>query len=367
MSPPITVGRRSFLRAGIVAAGALVAPDVAVAESALVDPYIGAIPLVFPLVAGTYQTPLGNNWHAAREGRLYPWNHRATATLRAHYGVDVYPLDDRPLPSAYAPVRRRSPPSACSGQHGGRPITYKVSGTTPPPWDYSQAVDDVAQLPLYGNFVWLRSTDPASAGYFVFFCHLQNERTLRSLAPDQPVGPATPVGVVGDTGNAAGTPQLHVEIHYPTGETFTCASCTPVKAGQTMLDPYASLKEASPRIAGPEAATVPAELRGAARGTLPGNSGGAFAYYQVGNPSGAVTLTLAYAPFDAVWAHGIGFNVNQGGAKLGSATGHSTELGDPENDAAAGLSVSSSAHAGPQLVQVFNYGPAAVSYTLSLS
>ena len=60
-------------------------------------------------------------------------------------------------------------------------MTYKVSSTTPPPWDYSRAIDNIINLPLYGNFVWLYSTDSNSIGYFVFFCHLKNETTIRSL------------------------------------------------------------------------------------------------------------------------------------------------------------------------------------------
>lgn len=52
---------------------------------------------------------------------------------------------------------------------------------------------------------------------------------------------------MGDTGNAAGTPQLHVEVHYPKGKTFTCTHCAPRKSGLTSLDPFNSLAGASPR------------------------------------------------------------------------------------------------------------------------
>jgi murein DD-endopeptidase MepM/ murein hydrolase activator NlpD len=121
-----------------------------------------------------------------------------------------------------------------------------VSSTNPPPWDYSRAIDDVINLPLYGNFVWLYRTDAGSPGYFVFFCHLKNETTLQALTSGQPVTTSTPLGIMGDTGNAAGTPQLHAEIHYPAGSSFTCNHCTPNKA-LTSIDPEASLVRATRR------------------------------------------------------------------------------------------------------------------------
>jgi hypothetical protein len=51
---------------------------------------------------------------------------------------------------------------------------------------------------------------------------------------------------MGDTGNAAGTPQLHSEIHYPAGSSFTCSHCTPSKV-LTSIDPEASLVRATRR------------------------------------------------------------------------------------------------------------------------
>jgi murein DD-endopeptidase MepM/ murein hydrolase activator NlpD len=253
------LARRMLLRAGAGIAGAtlipgpvLAAPDADTAPrpgttTGLVDPYSGAIPLVFPLAQGTYQTPVGDNWHAAREGSIYQWNHRDSPRQRAHDGVDVYPLPGPPLPAVYAAVPgtiaavcRRSANTTTAT------VTYKASAATPPPWDFSTAVDNVANLPLYGNFVWIRSGDPRSAGYFLFYCHLQDEATLRALVPDQTVTTSTAVGVMGDTGNAAGTPQLHAEIHYPIHATYTCTRCTRPKT-VTSIDPYASLAHAAPR------------------------------------------------------------------------------------------------------------------------
>jgi murein DD-endopeptidase MepM/ murein hydrolase activator NlpD len=248
--PGSRIGRRRFLQMGVgAAAGALllpVLPETARA-GALVDPYNGSIPLVFPLAYGTYKTPVQDNWHANREGRTYTWNHQNGTSQRAHDGVDIYPSRRRKLPRVYAPLAGRVA-AVCtrSSNTVGATVNYRVSSTTPPPWNYSRAIDDVINLPLYGNFVWLYSTVSGSAGYFVFFCHLKNEATLQGLVPDQQVTTSTPVGVMGDTGNAAGTPQLHAEIHYPAGSTFTCSHCTPNKT-LTSINPVASLKSATRR------------------------------------------------------------------------------------------------------------------------
>ncbi len=69
---------------------------------------------------------------------------------------------------------------------------------------------------------------------------------LQSLMPDQVVSTSTPMGRMGDTGNASGTPQLHAEIHYPQGTTYTCSHCTQPKT-VTSIDPYASLANATLR------------------------------------------------------------------------------------------------------------------------
>jgi murein DD-endopeptidase MepM/ murein hydrolase activator NlpD len=248
--PGSRIGRRRFLQMGVgAAAGALLLPVLPepARAGALVDPYNGSIPLVFPLAYGTYKTPVQDNWHANREGRTYAWNHQNGPSQRAHDGVDIYPSRRRKLPRVYAPLAGRVA-AVCtrSSNTVGATVNYRVSGTTPPPWNYSTAIDDVINLPLYGNFVWLYSTASGSAGYFTFFCHLKNEATLQGLVPDQQVTTSTPLGVMGDTGNAAGTPQLHAEIHYPVGSTFTCNHCTPNKA-LTCIDPEASLIHATRR------------------------------------------------------------------------------------------------------------------------
>jgi murein DD-endopeptidase MepM/ murein hydrolase activator NlpD len=251
--PDPRISRRKFLQMGAgAAAGTLLLPVLPESARAgtLVDPYGGSIPLVFPLVYGTYKAPVQDNWHVNREGQIYNWNHRNGSSQRAHDGVDIYPSRRRKLPKVYAPLSG-TVAAVCtrSSNTVGATVTYKVSSATPPPWDYSRAIDNVINLPLYGNFVWLCSTDANSLGYFVFFCHLKNETTIQSLRLDQPVTVNTPLGVMGDTGNAAGTPQLHAEIHYPAGSSFTCSQCTPDKEFITSIDPEASLIRATRRTA----------------------------------------------------------------------------------------------------------------------
>src|SRR5215210_3617794 len=244
------MSRRRFLQMGAgAAAGTLllpVLPKTARAEE-LVDPYSGSIPFAFPLLYGTYKAPVQDNWHANREGQSYTWNHRNSTSQRAHDGVDVFPSRRGKLPRVYAPLTGKVA-AVCvrSSNTVNAAVTYKVSGTMPPPWDYSRAIDSVINLPLYGNFVWLYSIDANSLGYFVFFCHLKNETTIQSLSPDQPVTVSTPVGVMGDTGNAARMPQLHAEIHYPAGSNFTCSHCTPNKV-LTAIDPQPSFVRATRR------------------------------------------------------------------------------------------------------------------------
>src|SRR5215212_1510385 len=187
------ISRRRFLQLGAgAAAGTLLLPGLPEAAGAatLVDPYSGSIPLVFPLLYGTYKSPVQDNWHANREGQTYTWNHRNSTSQRAHDGVDVFPSRPRKLPRVYAPLTG-TVAAVCtrSSNTVGAAVTYRVSSdgdTPPPPWDYSKAIDTEINRPLYGNFVWLHSTDAASAGYFVFFCHLKNETTIQSLDPGDP-------------------------------------------------------------------------------------------------------------------------------------------------------------------------------------
>jgi len=121
---------------------------------------------------------------------------------------------------------------------------------------------------------------------------------------------ATPPGVMGDTGNAAGSPQLHVEMHYPIGSSFVCAKCSPERQ-RTAIVPYASLLRAASRTAAP-AAPAPATITAGQpqSGTLTGQSGGAFASYLLANAvAGPRTVTLTYQPFGAGQAHAIGCTI----------------------------------------------------------
>jgi murein DD-endopeptidase MepM/ murein hydrolase activator NlpD len=179
----------------------------------LINPYTGSIPLSSPLRAGTFSQPIQDNWHASREGALYAWSHRYAKTRRAHDGVDVIPTAGT-SPTVYSPVAGTIA-AVCFRETNSLDETpvYSVDGNGPPPWNYSLAADTVAGTPLYGNFVWIRSSDTASAGYHVFVCHLAADDATRSLVAGTVVTTDSPLGFVGDTGNAVGSPQLHVEIH----------------------------------------------------------------------------------------------------------------------------------------------------------
>ncbi len=246
------ITRRRFLQASGVAAvaallhGGAIAAATGGAAAGGVDPNATSIPLVFPLASGTYQAPVRDTWHDGRLGKLQAWSHRNGTTRRAHDGEDLFPLSGQPLPPVYAPFPGTVAAVYAPLRAKGSPA-YRASTITPPPWDYSQAGPPGAAQ-LYGNFVWLYSTaDDASGGYFVFYCHLQNEPVVRGLAPDQPVTIDTQVGLLGDSGNADGQPQLHVEIHCPAGSSFTCPDCTPEKGPMTAINPYLSLANATPR------------------------------------------------------------------------------------------------------------------------
>jgi len=197
------LNRREFLKSGAAAAAAavLAAALPAPSEAAgLVNPYSGVVPMTFPIRRGRYW--MSNNWHVARVGTTLSYNHRLSARLRAHDGVDIF-----------AP--RGTTLYACT------------DGT----------VASVARpYSIYGNTVWIRS----AAGYLFFYCHL--DRVY--VTPGQAVDTRTVVGALGKTGNAARTPaHLHFELHYPAGSTFTCARCAPRKA-VSAINPYPSLRAA---------------------------------------------------------------------------------------------------------------------------
>jgi len=106
---------------------------------------------------------------------------------------------------------------------------------------------------------------------------------------------------------------------------------------------------------------APTELNGSASGSLVGNSGGAFVMYMLSKPSGkSITLTLSYKPTNAVIGAGVGLEVYQNGAKLGSST-------DSNGSGAVTVTVTPSS-SGVVLIKVDNYiNGQAISYTLTQS
>lgn len=250
--------RRALVKAGLATAGGLLLPwqvqaEIAsAADAASVDPYSGVVPLAFPIRSGQFGA-ISNNWHASRIGKLMPANHRNGKNRRAHDGMDVFPKSTASLPLVYAPFAGQVL-AVCVFE--GMTSTYEVSTLATPRQDYSKVVD--GRTPRHGNHVWIRSTEAASEGYQIEYSHLQDETTIRALlaalraANDLgeylTVGVTTPIGVLGDTGNAAGSPQLHVEIHLPGTDTFTCTRCRPTKPLMTAINPYQSLITAASKL-----------------------------------------------------------------------------------------------------------------------
>ena len=245
--------RRGFLGLGVAATAAALFPTVAAAapppgkqpggtpKTPLEDPYAGAIPLDFPLAGGTYRKPLRDNWHDNREGPGYAWSHQNSATQRAHDGIDIFPRFTGTLPLAHAPCAARVVDINIDGPDAPSRTT---DSRLAPPWDYGQNN-------IYGNYLWLRGTTGASAGYYFFFCHLQDEQTLRELAQRLAGGQVVevaaraPVGRMGESGNAKDEPQLHVELHLPDGATFGCAKCPKGSPERSAANPFPSLAQAT--------------------------------------------------------------------------------------------------------------------------
>ncbi len=259
--------RRDLLRLGAAATVAALVPATAAAApppdkkpggspppTSTFNPYTGHIPLVFPLPVDSYVNPVVDNWHDNRDGNYgYTWSHQNSPARRAHDGIDIFPQDSTKLPTVYAPFSAR----VAAVHIVGKGYTTNPDTSIAPPWNgYSEYPN------IYGNYSWLYSTDAGdgiragSLGFFVFYCHLQADDPLLQLMADKATngGSVTAidaVGTMGETGNAAGQPQLHVEIHLPQGllqgSTFTCTRCTRNKSGLTAVNPFPSLSNAKAR------------------------------------------------------------------------------------------------------------------------
>lgn len=249
--------RREVLRLGALATAAALVPATAAAAppnkkpgsspilTPLENPYTGSIPLTFPVADGSYRKPFRDNWHDNREGPGYDWSHQNGTAQRAHDGVDIFPRFASALPTAFAPLAGRLA-AVCVGSN------YSENAAIKPPWPYPVGI---GAGNIYGNYLWLYSMDNQSTGYFVLYCHLQDDQLLRSLLTrvdtlNDGVDANTPVGTMGETGNAAGQPQLHLELHYPqvgARQNFLCTQCDPDKGSMTAFNPFPSLSKAKAR------------------------------------------------------------------------------------------------------------------------
>jgi hypothetical protein len=105
------ISRRRFLQLGAgAAAGTLLLPVLpgSARAATLVDPYSGSIPLVFPLLYGTYKSPVQDNWHANREGQTYTWNHRNTTSHAPMMGLTSFLPGPASCPGSMSRSRARS-------------------------------------------------------------------------------------------------------------------------------------------------------------------------------------------------------------------------------------------------------------------
>jgi len=158
----------------------------------------------------------------------------------------------------FAPFRAQV--AAVNVAGASTPYRQSVNKAIQPPWPYPPATEGDN---IYGNYIWLCSLAPDSLGYFMFYCHLQNEDILIDLAKRLDtantnngyveIGTATPVGLMGESGNATNQPQLHLELHYPRETTspdyerqiFMCDRCAPTKSPMTAFNPFPSLSKAT--------------------------------------------------------------------------------------------------------------------------
>jgi murein DD-endopeptidase MepM/ murein hydrolase activator NlpD len=159
----------------------------------------------------------GNNFFQDRPGPVRWYNHasrvRADGTLqRAHDGVDLYAAVGTTVLSPF-------------DGHVADPATLWR------PWDPRR----------YGLTAVVISEEPTSRGYAALLVHLER----LDVAAGQPVRRGERIGIVGDSGNAAGLPDhLHFELRAP----FPLAIR---EAGRIRrldaFDPYPSLVAADPR------------------------------------------------------------------------------------------------------------------------
>jgi Peptidase family M23 len=204
--------RRQLLK--LAAAGSLVAataswlklPGSAGASSVVTSPQ-QVVSLTVPFRQAAF-VGLQRNWHGARTGDFFWYNHRTT--VRAHDGEDM----------------------ACNNL---TPVYACVSGRTV---SSSAVTGDSTQLPYsrYGNVVVIEN----SAGDLFLYAHLADGS---ALAPgNNVVEGQTQVGLASFTGNATG-PHLHLEVRLAD---FACPNCAASYyfPGGYPIDPAPSLQAA---------------------------------------------------------------------------------------------------------------------------
>jgi len=256
----------------------------------------------------------------------------------------------KPAASASPAALQALQQGTLAGNTGGTFDYYQIKSPGPLPLSMSLTYSPfiASQAPGIGFSAY-------QAGNKVGNVTASGPRTVGVVAPDPKAGP-----VVIQVFNYSPTTiayQLRAPIPDSEPPTGSSAFLTPT--------PGAASTNKAPAVSAQSSA--PATLQPAQTATMPGNTGGTYQYYQIVRPNVAsITLAMSYYPFNAANAHQVGFNVFQDGVRIGGATGLGTSSNDTLNSNVPTTAIAPSS-GNPILIQVFNYTPDAITYTLTQS
>lgn len=256
----------------------------------------------------------------------------------------------KPAPSNAPATLQAFQQGTLAGNTGGTFNYYQIKSPGPTPLSMSLTYSPfiASQAPGVGFSAY-------QAGNQVGNVTASGPRTAGVVSPDPKAGP-----VVIQVFNYSPTTisyQLRAPIPDAEPPTGSSAFLTPTpSAASTATAPAVSTQ-----------ASAPATLLPTQTATMPGNTGGTYQYYQIARPSVAsIRLAMSYYPFNAANAHQVGFNVFQDGARIGGATGLGTSSNDSVNSNVPTTAIAPSS-GDPILIQVFNYTPDSITYTLAQS
>lgn len=256
----------------------------------------------------------------------------------------------KPAASTAPPALQAFQQGTLAGNTGGTFDYYEIKSPGPAPLSMSLTYSPfiASQAPGVGFNAY-------QAGHQVGNVTASGPHTVGVVTPDPNAGP-----VIVQVFNYSPTTisyQLRAPIPDVTPPTGSSAFLTPTPAPAPTAVANAVSTQAS----------APITLQPTQTGTLPGNTGGTYYYYQIPHPNVArISLAMTYYPFNAPNAHQVGFNVFQDGVRIGGATGLGTSVNDSVNSNVASAALAPSS-GNPILIQVFNYSPDSITYTLAQS